>query len=80
MLSDLAENVIFTLVRYEGSEVLAHDTMPIWGVVFVEVCLDMLCNCLLLICLIHDFINLGNKSLFHVLSNLLDNPADVSLS
>ena len=78
MLTNLAEDVIFALVRYEGGEVLSDDTVPVWSVVFIEESLDMLSNGLLLVSLIHDFIYLGHEVFLHVVSNFLDNPANVS--
>ena len=80
MLSNLTEDVIFALIRYEGGKVLAYHTVPVWGIVFVEVGLDVLSDSLLLVSVVHDFIYLSDESFLHVLADLLDNPANVSLS
>ena len=79
MLTNLTEDVIFALIRYEGGKVLSHDAVPVWSVVLVKEGLDVLCDSLLLIGLVHDFIYLSYEVFLLVVTNLLDNPSNVSL-
>jgi len=80
VLTNLAEDVIFALIRYIGSEVLSYDTVPVWSVVLVKEGLDVLSNWLLLVCLIHDFIYLCNEVFLLLVADLLDHPTNVSFS
>ena len=80
MLTNLAEDVIFALIRYEGREMLSNNAVPVWSIVLIEESLDVLSNSLLLVSFIHDFIYLGHEVFLHVVTNFLDNPANVSLS
>ena len=78
-MADLAEDVIFALIRYKGGEVLSNHAMPVGGVVLVEERLDVLGNGLLLLGVVHDFIYLGDKVFLLIFADLLDHPSNVSI-
>ena len=78
MLTNLTEDVIFALIRYEGGKVLSHDAVPVWSVVLVKEGLDVFCDVLLLVRIIHYVVHLLDEVSLHLLANLLHDPADVS--
>ena len=75
----MAEYVTFARVRYVRREVLTNHTVPVWRVLLVEETLDVLCNLLLSIFLVHDLIDLLFKVTFHFLAHLAYHPLYCSL-
>ena len=80
-MTDLAEYIIFALVRYNGGEVLADNAVPVGRVLGVKECLHVLGDILLGLLggVVHDQVDLLLEVLFHVLGHFADHVVDDSI-
>ena len=75
----MAEYVTFARVRYVRREVLTNHTVPVWRVLLVEETLNVLCDLLLSVLLVHDLVNLLLEVALHFLTHLAHHPLYCSL-